>query len=535
MADKPTKRFNTAGVCVPDEHYMLPALPRLPDVSDMVEGKFYFVLHAPRQSGKTTCLNALTEKINAEGRYYALQCSLASLMNTEEERLATEKVVSQINTGLNASEVPELNELAYSFDDRPYMPDPYGRVRNMLNDLCRNLDRDLVVFFDEADCLHADPLVLFLSQIRDGYLARTNSPRTRFPRSLALVGMRDVRDYLYRVRPDGESTGEGSPFNITADPMTLANFTLEEINALYGQHTAETGQPFEPEAVSRAWYWTEGQPWLVNALADHVVVNLFGNDCSKTVTGMDIDAAARDLILRRKAHFVSLAKRLEEPRVKKVIEPVIVGSKLPKYVSNDDKDYVVDLGLLKKDPDAGGLLRPSNPIYGELIVRALTDRLEDDVPHDLQNKWMDGTRLDMDSLLKAFQAYWRENSEIAFGDKDEENASLSNEATAHLVLFAFLQRVINGGADIKREYAAGKTRVDICVTYKGIRYPLELKLKGALSRKKSLEQLSGYMDRCGTSAGWLIVFDRDFKKDWKKRLFWKKVNSGGMAMRVVGC
>ncbi|MDR1312573.1 MAG: ATP-binding protein, partial [Deltaproteobacteria bacterium] len=83
--------------------------------------------------------------------------------------------------------------------------------------------------------------------------------------------------------------------------------------------------------------------------------------------------------------------RVEEPRVNKVIEPVIVGANFPKSVSNDDKDYVVDLGLLKNDPDAGGILRPSNPIYGELIVRALSERLEDDVPHDLQNKWLDGT------------------------------------------------------------------------------------------------------------------------------------------------
>jgi predicted AAA+ superfamily ATPase len=68
--DKPLqKTFNTTGVCIPSEHYMLPVLPRIPDVGDMIDGKFYFILHAPRQSGKTTFLQTLTEEINIVGRY----------------------------------------------------------------------------------------------------------------------------------------------------------------------------------------------------------------------------------------------------------------------------------------------------------------------------------------------------------------------------------------------------------------------------------------------------------------------------------
>ncbi|MDR1080453.1 MAG: hypothetical protein LBQ79_05735, partial [Deltaproteobacteria bacterium] len=55
MISNPKKFFNTEGVCRPEEHYMIPALPRLPDVSDLIEKKRYFVIHAPRQSGKTTC------------------------------------------------------------------------------------------------------------------------------------------------------------------------------------------------------------------------------------------------------------------------------------------------------------------------------------------------------------------------------------------------------------------------------------------------------------------------------------------------
>jgi hypothetical protein len=62
-----------------------------------------------------------------------------------------------------------------------------------------SLDRELIIFFDEADCLTGPPLLTFLSQIRDGFINRFDSPKSKFPRSLrslALVGMRNIRDYL---------------------------------------------------------------------------------------------------------------------------------------------------------------------------------------------------------------------------------------------------------------------------------------------------------------------------------------------------
>ncbi|MDR1167093.1 MAG: ATP-binding protein, partial [Deltaproteobacteria bacterium] len=106
---------------------------------------------------------------------------------------------------------------------------------------------------------------------------------------------------------------------------------------------------------------------------------------------------------------------------------------------------------------------------------------------------------------------------------------------AHLVLYAFLQRVLNGGADIQREYALGRTRVDIRVTYKGRHYPIELMIKGVKTRAASVKQLSANMDRLGASDGWLVVFDKDFGKPWGKKLSWDAVSHEGGTIRVVGC
>jgi hypothetical protein len=101
--------------------------------------------------------------------------------------------------------------------------------------------KDLVIFFDEADCLIDSSLITLLRQIRLGFNNRFDSPMTKFPRSMALVGMRDIRDYLVQVRTESESIGLASHFNIKKEALTLANFTKEQIQELYHQHTEASG------------------------------------------------------------------------------------------------------------------------------------------------------------------------------------------------------------------------------------------------------------------------------------------------------
>jgi hypothetical protein len=124
----------------------------------------------------------------------------------------------------------------------------------------------LVLLLDEADVVSGPALVSLLRQLRAGFHERPG----HFPASVALVGMRDLRDYLAEAK-GGVPVNPGSPFNIKAASLTLRNFTRDEVAELYLQHTEETGQPFTPEAIDRAFWWTGGQPFLVNALADIAV------------------------------------------------------------------------------------------------------------------------------------------------------------------------------------------------------------------------------------------------------------------------
>jgi hypothetical protein len=113
--------------------------------------------------------------------------------------------------------------------------------------------------------------------------------------------------------------------------------------------------------------------------------------------------------------------------------------------------------------------------------------------------------------------------------------NLANEAFVHLVMFAFLQRVLNGGADIHRECGLQNKRCDIVVKYKGLFYPLEIKIKDNQIPKESYEQLHGYMDIVGSTVGWLIVFDKDLEKSWDEKIFWKETDYRGKIIHEVGC
>ena len=126
--------------------------------------------------------------------------------------------------------------------------------------------RPLVLLIDEIDALIGDSLLAVLRQLRAGYPDR---PR-RFPRSVVLCGVRDVRDYRIRSSAENAVIAGGSAFNIRAESLRLGDFSREEVESLLGQHTEETGQAFTEEARAAVWELTEGQPWLVNALAYEV-------------------------------------------------------------------------------------------------------------------------------------------------------------------------------------------------------------------------------------------------------------------------
>jgi hypothetical protein len=479
---------------------MIPPLRRLPEVPALVRHRAYFVVHAPRQTGKTTAIQAIAEDLTAMGRYAALAFSCETGKAAGDNYGAAQRDILQ--------DVLEQAEFALPAELRP-PPWPEAPDGSLLKaafaEWAKACPRPLVLFFDEIDALQDQTLISVLSQLRAGYPRR---PRN-FPSSVMLCGLRDVRDYKVASGGDSSRLGTSSPFNIKVESLRIGNFTSEEVAELYAQHTAETGQEFTPAAVERAVELTAGQPWLVNALAREVVEKI-GVPATESVTVEHVDQAKERLILARATHLDSLAAKLADPGVRRVIEPVLAGTLEQFDPYNDDTHYVRDLGLIAPTRP----VRIANPIYREVIVRVLGASIEDRVLADPRAFVLPDGRLDFDLLLREFAEFWREHADVLV------RGIVYHEVAPQLVIMAFLQRVVNGGGYVSREYGAGRGRIDLLVRWpytdadgkRGWQQEaLELKVRAEGDGDplaEGLVQLDAYLDRLSLDTGVLVVFDR---------------------------
>ena len=175
-----------------------------------------------------------------------------------------------------------------------------------------------------------------------------------------------MRDYRIRSGAENAIVAGGSAFNVRAASLRLGDFSQADVESLLAQHTAETGQAFTPEARAAIWDLTQGQPWLVNALAYEACFdNQAGRDRSRPITAAAVQDAREQLISRRETHLDQLADKLQEERVRRVVEPLLSGAPWIEPFTANDIRYVRDLGLVRPDDP----LTIANPLYRELVRR----------------------------------------------------------------------------------------------------------------------------------------------------------------------
>ena len=475
----------------------------------LIRTRQYFVLHAPRQTGKTSALIALRDLLNS-GEAGSFRCVD---VNVEVGQVARDDVAEGMRAVL--SSLAMSAELLGDDYLEGIWPDTLARagannaLRQVLARWCRADPTPLVLLVDEIDSLVGDTLLSVLRQLRAGYQSRPEA----FPQSVVLCGVRDIRDYRIRSST-GEVIAGGSPFNVAAKSLRMGDFTEAETRALMAQHTEETGQRFSAAALDSVWTQTRGQPWLVNALcAGACFDNKAGRDRSRPIEVDDVYAAREELILSRRTHLDQLAHKLEEARVRRVVEPLLSGGEARHQVR--DLEYVRDLGLLAPDSPP----RMANPIYAEVVPRELGYVLQDSL--DVQVAWYvdDDGSLNMTKLLTAFRTFFGEHSEHWLG-----RFSDYPEAGPQLILQAYLHRVVNSGGRIEREYGLGRGRTDLLVLWPREagqpsdlweRFVIECKVLRDSDRKSlewtvehGVEQTLGYMAKCKAEEGHLVVIDR---------------------------
>ena len=527
--------FNTTGPAHPKEHYCIDPMTRLDweDIYHLIETKKFFVLHAPRQTGKTTTLLAMMDVLNQSGDYTTLYINVESAQSArgdvaEGMKRIVDSLVEGAAIRLQDTRLREWREAVWNNSGA------HGAFHGLLSRWAQMSTKPIVLMIDEVDALVGDTLISLLRQLRDGYIGRPGIP---FIQSAILCGVRDVRDYRIHTAHHEIITG-GSAFNIKAESLRMGSFNLTEVQMLYQQHTTETGQVFDPAIFPELWEDTCGQPWLVNALGHELTWKDKTARNRTTPITRERYRAARDRLIRSRAtHLHQLTDKLREPRVHRLIAAMLAGDENLSGIPSDDQEYVVDLGLIEARPQ----MRISNRIYQEIIPRELVWVEQTSIMQ--QQAWYltPQRRIDIPKLLAAFQQFFRENSQSWIERFDYK------EAGPQLLLQAFLQRIINGGGRINREYGLGRKRTDLFIEwpvdeqqgYYGEvqRVVLELKIlykSLEATVTEGLEQTAGYADQCGADEAHLIIFDRRPNVSWDDKIWQHQESWQGRSLGVWG-
>jgi hypothetical protein len=502
---------------------MLPPAERLigAQLDRYLRDDLYWVLHAPRQTGKTTFLQSWMREINKGTDSIACYMSVERCQGMGDIEVAMPTMAIGIRDQIDRQRLP-IPSLSTDV--------PSAMLSNIMQNFAEIVaPKELIILFDEVDVLQGETLISFLRQLREGFATRGAG---RFPTSIALVGMRDLKDYITEAK-GGKAPNPGSPFNIKEDSAMIGNFSKTDVEHLFSQRTEETGQQITQEALDYVYDQSRGQPWIVNNLFKRATLRVLDEKDYSTVTLSHILEAREQMIQSRETHLDALAFRLDDPRVRYIIDTMMTGKFDADLTSSEQFRVCLDLGLVTIEH---GVAEIANPIYREVLARQTSFGIETMLaPNMPKFKWEkpDGT-LDMDGLLREFQKFWRRNSEIW------ERTTKFHEVFPHLLLMAFLHRITNGSGRIEREYAAGRGRMDLAIEYGGVWNIIEIKLIHDYDTPQrvtedGLEQILEYRDKfTNDTPVYLMIFDRrdeTQKLSWDERTTWYKEGD----VTVIGC
>ncbi len=489
--------FNTAGPVNPNDHYCVDFLdrPETKDILKLIDQKKYFLIHAPKQSGKTSLLLALSRHLNKEGKVKALY------INVEPSALYQEDT-----TECFKSIFAELASRARDYLNDPYPEEiafniletkgPGFALNELLTLWAKRSNKPIVLLFDEVDTLKGDALISFLKQLRSGFDKRPDF----FPQSIVLCGVQDIRHKVIKIVDDNPLTG-GDVFNIEARSIRLGNLSRDDIYKLMESFKKDMNIKISSDTAKRIYEKTKGQPWLVNAIAFEIGEEMVPRKSLTKITPKDIDEAVENITQRQEIHLNSLTDRLKEDRVRRIITPILIGSEFSKEVAENDLRYLKELGILSEGDD----IEISNPIYKEIIPRSLIQSTKLLIRYELNSFIDEEGSLDLEKAMSSFQKFYSNHAKVW------NSRFLYKEAGRHLFLQAFLQRIADGGGRLERHYGLGRNQVSLSLSW-----PFESAWKKYLvsSRyvfaKRSLQEglyfILKEMDEQDIVEGFLILF-----------------------------
>ena len=514
------REFNITGSCVPHMHYMVDITNELIEIEKLVDGGKYFTINRARQYGKTTTLSQLYQILKE--KYLVLDTSFEGLGDKafESDKDFCFTFVDLIQTRLEHNNVDKNLIDDWSKDIEKL--DRLEFLSKRITSLVKAMPKDIVLLIDEVDKSSNNQLFLhFLGMLRNKYLDRQKGYDKTF-KAVILAGVYDVKNLKLKLQPN-EEIKFNSPWNIATEFEVEMSFNSKKISTMLIEYEKDYKTGMDIDKISEEIYsFTSGYPFLVSKICKIIHEKL-----NKNWNFKGIEDAVKIILDEKNTLFDDLIKNLENNKeiYNSVFSIVVEGKKLT--YNSDAYEKEIMFGILAKN--INNSLKIHNKIFEIRIYNYIIAKREKEqgelLTYEYRTKFIINNKLDMPLILNKFQEVMHDE----FREKDSKFL----EREGRLLFLCFLKPIINGAGFY---YVESETRMDnrmdVIVTYGDEEHIIELKIwHGDNYEQNALQQLSGYLESKRKDIGYLVSFNFNKNKEYKKE--WKKCNEKDIYAIVV--
>ena len=497
------KRFRTTGVCNPNIQYMVDITDKIEQVKKLIEDNEYFVINRPRQYGKTTMLSALKRELL--NKYLVISISFEKFGDIafSDEEIFCKKFLKNCARAIRLIDRNNSNKLfEYSKDVTDL-----DTLSDYISEFIEECDREVILIIDEVDKSSDNQLFInFLGILREKYLRRIDDEDVSF-KSVILAGVYDIKNLKLKLRPDEEKK-YNSPWNIAVPfniDMSLSEKGIEKMLKEYkNDRNIRLNAKKSAEFIH---FYTNGYPFLVSRICQ-----IIDEDLNALWNEENMIKAIKILLNEKNTLFDDLIKNIENNNDLKeyILDIIMNGARNTFNILNPIINLGVMFGYFKNEDN---MVAISNRIFSQVLYNYFSSLLENNdtmKKYNFKSDFIYGNGLNVEKILIRFQQFMKEE----YSSKNESFL----ETQGRMLFLSFLTPIINGiGFAFKEVQVSEEKRLDVVITYNNNKYIIELKVwHGEEYHEKGLKQLVDYLNINNQNKGYLLVFNFNKNKEYKK-------------------
>lgn len=489
------KKFNTAGLCVPQKHYMVDTSKKLDEMISLIEDEEYFTINRSRQYGKTTTMYMLKDRLRKQYEVITISFEGVGEAPFSSNKGFVKMFIYLAAKAMKFTRIREEDVAAWKSGEQYGEDDAILVLSERITALCEKYP--VILMVDEMDkCSDNQVFLNFLGMLRSKYLSRSMGEDFTF-KSVILAGIYDVKNLKLKLRPD-EERKYNSPWNIAVDFNIDMSFHPDEIATMLRDYEKDAHTGMDIDRISEELYhYTSGYPYLVSWICKWI-----DEQGDQNWSGEGIRKAQKAFLMLRTPLMDDMVKNIEQYEgLKNLILQILFGdNNVQFHILNPDISLGIIFGILcEKD----GKVSISNIIFEIALYDYFSSVFAQKGwrNNSEKNQFLkDDGHLDMIRVLNRFQDLMKAEY------RKEDEAFI--ERQGRLLFLCFLKPIINGTGFyyVEPETRSG-TRMDLVVTYLDEEFIIELKIwHGEQYRREGIKQLAGYLDSRGQKRGYLVSF-----------------------------